>query len=73
MNAAECAISIAKKEESSSTSLIALHVMYSPTGYAYSEDNVLGLTTTTPSSIEDLLEKYRLRSLNRLRLKSDRF
>jgi nucleotide-binding universal stress UspA family protein len=56
MNAAEYAISIAKREESGSTSLIALHVMYSPTGYAYSEDNVLGLATT-PSSIEDLLEK----------------
>jgi nucleotide-binding universal stress UspA family protein len=51
MDAVDYAISITKK---ASTSLIALHVMYSPVGYAYS-DNMLGFVT--PSSIEDLLEK----------------
>jgi nucleotide-binding universal stress UspA family protein len=53
MNAVDYAVSITKKE-GSSASLIALHVMYSPTGYAYS-DSVIGMAT--PSSIEDLLEK----------------
>lgn len=48
MDAVDYAISITKK------ALIALHVMYSPVGYAYS-DNMLGFVT--PSSIEDLLEK----------------
>ena len=51
MDAVDYAISITKKD---STSLIALHVMYSPAGYAYS-DNMLGFVTS--SSIEDLLEK----------------
>jgi nucleotide-binding universal stress UspA family protein len=51
MDAADYAISITKK---ASAPLIALHVVYSPTGYAYS-DNMLGFVT--PSSIGDLLEK----------------
>jgi nucleotide-binding universal stress UspA family protein len=51
MDAVDYALTIAKKE---SSTLIALHVMYSPTGYAFS-DNVMGMAT--PSSIEDLLEK----------------
>ncbi|MBV9175966.1 MAG: universal stress protein [Nitrososphaeraceae archaeon] len=51
MDAVDYAISITKK---ASAFLIALHVMYSPAGYAYS-DNMLGFVT--PSSIEDLLEK----------------
>jgi nucleotide-binding universal stress UspA family protein len=53
MEAVDHAISITKKGDSSA-SLIALHVVYSPTGYAYS-DSVIGMAT--PSSIEDLLEK----------------
>ena len=51
MDAVDYAVSITKK---ASASLIALHVIYSPGGYAYS-DNVLGFAT--PSSIGDLLEK----------------
>ena len=51
MDAVDYALTIAKK---ASVSLIALHVMYSPAGYAYS-DNLIGFSTS--SSIEDLLEK----------------
>src|ERR1041385_1545288 len=51
MDAVDYALTIAKK---ASASLIALHVMYSPAGYAYS-DNLIGFSTS--SSIEDLLEK----------------
>jgi nucleotide-binding universal stress UspA family protein len=53
MDAVDHAVSISRKE---GASLIALHVMYSPTGYAYS-DYLMGVAT--PSSIQDLLEKYR--------------
>jgi nucleotide-binding universal stress UspA family protein len=53
MDAVDHAISISRKE---GAPLIALHVMYSPTGYAFS-DNVMGMAT--PSSIQDLLEKCR--------------
>ena len=53
MDAVDYAISITKKS-CGNASLIALHVMYPPAGYAYS-DNILGFVT--PSSIEDLLEK----------------
>jgi nucleotide-binding universal stress UspA family protein len=53
IKAAEYAISIAKKQgdDSGSSSLIALHVVYSSTGYAYS------LRLVNPSSIQNLLEK----------------
>jgi nucleotide-binding universal stress UspA family protein len=53
MDAVDYAISITKKS-CGNASLIALHVMYPPAGYAYS-DNMLGFVTS--SSIEDLLEK----------------
>ncbi len=53
IKAAEYAISIAKKQgdDSGTSSLIALHVVYSSTGYAYS------LRLVSPSSIQNLLEK----------------
>ena len=52
MHAADYAIAMAKKE-GNNAQLIALHVLFSQTGYAYST-NVLGLVT--PSSINELLE-----------------
>jgi nucleotide-binding universal stress UspA family protein len=53
IKAAEYAISIAKKQvdDSGTSYLIALHVVYSSTGYAYS------LRVVSPSSIHNLLEK----------------
>ena len=53
MDAVDHAVSISRKARAS---LIALHVMYSPTGYVYS-DNLMGMAT--PSSMQDLLEKCR--------------
>jgi nucleotide-binding universal stress UspA family protein len=52
MDAADYAIVMAKKEDNN-TQLIALHVLFSQTGYAYST-NMFGLVT--PSSINKLLE-----------------
>ena len=52
MNAADYAIAMAKKEDNDAQ-LIALHVLYSQTGYAYST-NLFGLVT--PSSINELLK-----------------
>jgi nucleotide-binding universal stress UspA family protein len=52
MDAADYAIVMAKKEDNN-TQLIALHVLFSQTGYAYST-NMFGLVT--PSSINELLE-----------------
>ena len=52
MNAADYAIAMAKKEDNNAQ-LIALHVLYSQTGYAYST-NIFGLVT--PSSINELLK-----------------
>jgi nucleotide-binding universal stress UspA family protein len=54
MKAADCAIAMAKKENNNNNSqLIALHVLFSQTGYAYSI-NMFGLVT--PSSINKFLE-----------------
>jgi nucleotide-binding universal stress UspA family protein len=52
MNAADYAIAMAKKEDNDAQ-LIALHVLFSQTGYAYST-NMFGLVT--PSSINELLQ-----------------
>ena len=52
MDAADYAIIMAKKEDNNAQ-LIALHVLISQTGYAYST-NMFGLAT--PSSINELLE-----------------
>jgi nucleotide-binding universal stress UspA family protein len=52
MDAADYAIVMAKKEDNNAQ-LIALHVLFSQTGYAYSA-NMFGLVT--PSSINELLE-----------------
>jgi nucleotide-binding universal stress UspA family protein len=52
MKAAEYAIAMAKKDNNNSQ-LIALHVLFSQTGYAYST-NLFGLVT--PSSINKFLE-----------------
>jgi nucleotide-binding universal stress UspA family protein len=52
MNAADYAIAMAKKEDNNAQ-LIALHILFSQTGYAYST-NMFGLVT--PSSINELLE-----------------
>jgi nucleotide-binding universal stress UspA family protein len=52
MDAADYAIAMAKKEDNNAQ-LIALHVLFSQTGYAYST-NMFGLVT--PSSINELLE-----------------
>jgi nucleotide-binding universal stress UspA family protein len=52
MDAADYAIVMAKKEDNNAQ-LIALHVLISQTGYAYST-NMFGLVT--PSSINELLE-----------------
>lgn len=52
MNAADYALAMAKKQDNNAQ-LIALHVLFSQTGYAYST-NMFGLVT--PSSISELLE-----------------
>ena len=52
MNAADYALAMAKKQDNNAQ-LIALHVLFSQTGYAYST-NIFGLVT--PSSINELLE-----------------
>jgi nucleotide-binding universal stress UspA family protein len=52
MDAADYAIAMAKKEDNNSQ-LIALHVLFSQLGYAYST-NLFGLVT--PSSINELLK-----------------
>jgi nucleotide-binding universal stress UspA family protein len=53
MKAAEYAIAMAKEDNNNNTQLIALHVLFSQTGYAYST-NLFGLVT--PSSINKFLE-----------------
>ena len=52
MNAADYALAMAKKQDNNAQ-LIALHVLFSQTGYAYST-NLFGLVT--PSSVNELLE-----------------
>ena len=58
MAAADYAIAMAKKEDNDNkTQMIALHVLFSQTGYAYST-NIFGLVT--PSSINEILEDAKL-------------
>ena len=57
MKAADYAIAMAKKENNNNTQLIALHVLFSQTGYAYSI-NMFGLVT--PSSINKFIEDAKL-------------
>ena len=58
MDAADYAIAMAKKEDNDNkTQMIALHVLFSQTGYAYST-NMFGLAT--PSSINAILEDAKL-------------
>jgi nucleotide-binding universal stress UspA family protein len=59
MNAADCAISLAKKECHSNNPqiLIALHVVISRLGYAYSPSGAFGSGgLTVPDTVRDLLE-----------------
>ena len=58
MDAADYAIAMAKEEDDDNkTQMIALHVLFSQTGYAYST-NMFGLVT--PSSINEILEDAKL-------------
>ena len=58
MNAADYAVAVAKKEDNDNkTQIIALHVLFSQTGYAYTT-NMFGLVT--PSSINKILEDAKL-------------
>jgi nucleotide-binding universal stress UspA family protein len=59
IDAADCAISLAKKERHSDNPqiLIALHVVFSRLGYAYSPSGTFGSSgLTTPDTIRELLE-----------------
>ena len=59
INAAECAIALAKKGRSSDNPqlLIALYVVFSQLGYAYSSAGVYGSSgLTTPNAVRELLE-----------------
>jgi nucleotide-binding universal stress UspA family protein len=59
INAADCAISLAKKERHSDNPqiLIALHVVFSRLGYAYSPSGTFGSSgLTTPDTVRELLE-----------------
>ena len=58
-NAADCAISLAKKERHSNNPqiLVALHVVFSRLGYAYSPSGAFGSSgLTAPDTVRDLLE-----------------
>jgi nucleotide-binding universal stress UspA family protein len=55
MHAADYAVAIAKKEEGT-IQLIALHVIFSQIGYAYSSSGAFGGRLVTPSSIKKILE-----------------
>ena len=58
-NAADCAISLAKKERHGDNPqiLIALHVVFSRLGYAYSPSGTFGSSgLTTPDTVRELLE-----------------
>ncbi len=58
MKAADYAIAMAKKQDNDNKiQMIALHVLFSQTGYAYST-NMFGLVT--PSSINEILEDAKL-------------
>jgi len=58
INAADCAISLAKKERGDNLQeLIALHVVFSRLGYAYSPSGTFGSSgLTAPDTIRELLE-----------------
>ena len=58
LNAADCAISLAKKERGDNLQeLIALHVVFSRLGYAYSPSGTFGSSgLTAPDTIRELLE-----------------
>jgi nucleotide-binding universal stress UspA family protein len=59
INAADCAIALAKKERDSGKPqlLIALHVVFSQLGYAYSSAGAFGSSgLTTPDAVRELLE-----------------
>ena len=58
INAADCAISLAKKEHSDNRQeLIALYVVFSRLGYAYSPSGTFGSSgLTTPDTVRELLE-----------------
>lgn len=58
INAAGCAISLAKKERGDNPQeLIALHVVFSRLGYAYSPSGTFGSSgLTTPDTVRELLE-----------------
>jgi nucleotide-binding universal stress UspA family protein len=55
MHATDYAVAIAKKEEGT-IQLIALHVIFSQIGYAYSSSGAFGGRLVTPSSIKKILE-----------------
>ena len=62
INAADCAIALAKKECHSNNPqiLIALHVVSSRLGYAYSPSGAYGSSgLTAPDTVRDLLENTR--------------
>ena len=59
INAADCAIALAKKERHSNNPqiLVALHVVFSRLGYAYSPSGAFGSSDlTAPDTVRDLLE-----------------
>ena len=59
INAAGCAIALAKKERHSNNPqiLVALHVVFSRLGYAYSPSGAFGSSDlTAPDTVRDLLE-----------------
>ena len=65
INAADCAISLAKKESHNNNRqiLIALHVVFSRLGYAYSPSGAFGSgDLTPPDTLRELLENTKKRS-----------
>jgi nucleotide-binding universal stress UspA family protein len=57
INAADRAIALAKKEKDNPQLLIALHVVFSRVGYAYSPEGVFGMDgLTTPNAMKEILE-----------------
>jgi nucleotide-binding universal stress UspA family protein len=57
INAADRAIALAKKEKDNPQLLIALHIVFSRVGYAYSPEGVFGMDgLTTPNAMKEILE-----------------
>jgi len=57
INAADRAIALVKKEKDNPQLLIALHVVFSRVGYAYSPEGVFGMDgLTTPNAMKEILE-----------------